>query len=149
MAEQQSPLCGNEGKLSPCHFLSSLAQANPLYFPQLQEVMTYPQSVGIVGGRPGSSLYFLGFQGQHLLYLDPHHVQVGCRTDSSQHQHLLSHRWISCLAHTYARSHKRMLARTYLCTRAHLTDALLLGQHTTSPCGSAAVGLLEYAAYLS
>lgn len=51
-------------------------QANPLYYPQLQEVMTYPQTVGIIGGCPSSSLYFLGFQGQHLIYLDPHHVQV-------------------------------------------------------------------------
>lgn len=51
------------------------AQANPLYFPQLQAALTYPQAVGIIGGRPGSSLFFVGYQGQHLLYLDPHTVQ--------------------------------------------------------------------------
>jgi len=50
-------------------------KVNSLYYPQLQQILTFPQSVGIVGGRPSSSLYFLGFQGQHLLYLDPHHVQ--------------------------------------------------------------------------
>lgn len=31
--------------------------------------------MGIVGGRPGSSLYFVGVQGHSVLYLDPHEVQ--------------------------------------------------------------------------
>jgi cysteine protease ATG4 len=51
-------------------------QVNPLYLPQLKEVLSYPQSVGIVGGRPGASLYFLGYQGDCLLYLDPHEAQM-------------------------------------------------------------------------
>lgn len=37
-------------------------QVNPLYLAQLQRVLTFPQSVGIVGGRPGASLYLLGYQ---------------------------------------------------------------------------------------
>ena len=37
-------------------------KVNPLYLPQLQRVLTFPQSVGIVGGRPGSSLLFVGHQ---------------------------------------------------------------------------------------
>lgn len=45
------------------------------YLPQLAAVLTFPQSVGIVGGRPGASLYFLGAQGSAVLYLDPHEVQ--------------------------------------------------------------------------
>jgi cysteine protease ATG4 len=53
-------------------------QINPRYMQQLQAVLTWPQSVGIVGGRPSSSLYFIGFQGQHVLYLDPHEVQEVC-----------------------------------------------------------------------
>ncbi|PNY29590.1 Cysteine protease ATG4 [Tolypocladium capitatum] len=34
-----------------------------------------PQSVGIAGGRPSSSLYFVGAQGSFLFYLDPHHTR--------------------------------------------------------------------------
>ncbi|EIE27123.1 peptidase C54 [Coccomyxa subellipsoidea C-169] len=48
---------------------------NPRYCAQLQQLLTWPQSVGIVGGRPSSSLYFIGLQDQHVLYLDPHEVQ--------------------------------------------------------------------------
>ena len=51
------------------------AQINPRYCAQLQQLLTWPQSVGIVGGRPSSSLYFIGLQDQHVLYLDPHEVQ--------------------------------------------------------------------------
>lgn len=48
---------------------------NPLYVPQLQQVLAMPESVGIVGGRPGASLYFVGLQDANVLYLDPHEVQ--------------------------------------------------------------------------
>jgi cysteine protease ATG4 len=34
---------------------------------------TFPQSVGIAGGRPSSSYYFVGVRGDGLFYLDPHH----------------------------------------------------------------------------
>ena len=43
--------------------------------PQLQEVLQWQQSVGIVGGRPSSSLYFIGHQGPSVLFMDPHEVQ--------------------------------------------------------------------------
>lgn len=38
-------------------------------------MLTFPQSVGIVGGRPSASLYFVGFQDSNIMYLDPHEVQ--------------------------------------------------------------------------
>ena len=54
-------------------------QLNSRYLPQLQQVLAMPQSIGVVGGRPGSSLYFMGCQDSHVLYMDPHHVQpVSC-----------------------------------------------------------------------
>jgi hypothetical protein len=52
-----------------------LLQVDERYLPQLAAVLSSPQSVGIVGGRPGASLYFLGAQGSAVLYLDPHEVQ--------------------------------------------------------------------------
>jgi Peptidase family C54 len=52
-----------------------IGRVNPRYLPQLQAVLAFPHSVGIVGGRPGSSLYFVGCQDEHVIYLDPHEVQ--------------------------------------------------------------------------
>jgi hypothetical protein len=53
-----------------------LLQVNQRYLPQLCQVLTFPQSVGIVGGRPGASLFFMGVQGDSsVLYLDPHEAQ--------------------------------------------------------------------------
>eukprot|EP00736_Rhodelphis_marinus_P009712 Rmarinus@m.4312 len=50
-------------------------ELNPVYKPLLRTLMHLPQSLGIVGGRPSASLYFVGCQGDNLLYLDPHHTQ--------------------------------------------------------------------------
>lgn len=58
-------------------------QVNPRYVPQLQAVLCWPQSAGIVGGRPSSSLYFVGYQDSHVIFLDPHLVQevsTSCNT---------------------------------------------------------------------
>jgi cysteine protease ATG4 len=41
-----------------------------------QTLYTFPQSVGIAGGRPSSSYYFVGSQGDGLFYLDPHHPRL-------------------------------------------------------------------------
>ncbi|KAI9227794.1 MAG: hypothetical protein DHS80DRAFT_16610 [Piptocephalis tieghemiana] len=45
---------------------------NPVYLPALRVSLTFPQSVGVAGGRPDASLYFVGFEGEDMLYLDPH-----------------------------------------------------------------------------
>jgi hypothetical protein len=50
-------------------------QVNERYLQQLQQVLTFPQTVGIVGGRPSASLYFVGFQQDYIMYLDPHETQ--------------------------------------------------------------------------
>lgn len=47
----------------------------PVYWDALTAVLQYPQSVGIAGGRPSASHYFVGVQGSHLFYLDPHHTR--------------------------------------------------------------------------
>ncbi|KAJ1980396.1 hypothetical protein H4R35_001145 [Dimargaris xerosporica] len=45
---------------------------NPLYYDNLRHLFTMPQFVGIAGGQPSKSLFFVGCQGSDLLYLDPH-----------------------------------------------------------------------------
>ncbi|KAG8896174.1 Cysteine protease atg4 [Tulasnella sp. 403] len=48
---------------------------NPIYYDGIKEVFTWPQCVGISGGRPSSSYYFVGEQAGSLFYLDPHHTR--------------------------------------------------------------------------
>lgn len=41
----------------------------------LCETFTFPQSLGILGGKTGASTYIVGVQDNKALYLDPHEVQ--------------------------------------------------------------------------
>ncbi|KAJ7091773.1 hypothetical protein C8R44DRAFT_647235 [Mycena epipterygia] len=47
---------------------------NPVGYEMIKLVYTFPRSVGIAGGRPSSSYYFVDVQGDGLFYLDPHHA---------------------------------------------------------------------------
>ncbi|PFH45372.1 hypothetical protein AMATHDRAFT_9389 [Amanita thiersii Skay4041] len=47
-------------------------RVNPIYYDTIKQLYTFPQSVGIAGGRPSSSYYFVGSQANNLFYLDPH-----------------------------------------------------------------------------
>eukprot|EP01114_Cavostelium_apophysatum_P015951 TRINITY_DN4453_c0_g1_i1.p1 TRINITY_DN4453_c0_g1~~TRINITY_DN4453_c0_g1_i1.p1 ORF type:complete len:496 (+),score=70.04 TRINITY_DN4453_c0_g1_i1:179-1666(+) len=47
---------------------------NKMYIPILKALLRMPQIVGILGGRPKQSLYFVGYQDDDVIYLDPHHV---------------------------------------------------------------------------
>lgn len=49
---------------------------NPLYIPSIVSILEAPQTLGFIGGKPGASLYFFGYQNQHFLSLDPHRPQV-------------------------------------------------------------------------
>lgn len=56
---------------------------NNIYVEAVKELLTMPQSVGIAGGRPNSSLYFVGHDGGspcNLIYLDPHFSKLACTT---------------------------------------------------------------------
>ncbi|KAK6855465.1 hypothetical protein PG995_008997 [Apiospora arundinis] len=44
----------------------------PVYWEALVASLQMPQSIGIAGGRPSSSHYFIGVQGFYFFYLDPH-----------------------------------------------------------------------------
>lgn len=52
-----------------------LESVNPIYYDSVKATFSFPQSVGIAGGRPSSSYYFMGHQGNSLFYLDPHNVR--------------------------------------------------------------------------
>lgn len=47
-------------------------KVNQVYWDSLKAILASPQAVGIAGGRPSSSHYFYGYQGDNLFYLDPH-----------------------------------------------------------------------------
>ncbi|KAJ6440860.1 cysteine protease ATG4 [Purpureocillium lavendulum] len=47
----------------------------PVYWEALIASLQMSQSAGIAGGRPSSSHYFVGAQGNFLFYLDPHHTR--------------------------------------------------------------------------
>ncbi|KAG9149724.1 hypothetical protein Leryth_012437 [Lithospermum erythrorhizon] len=52
-----------------------LDKINPRYLPLLGSTFTFPQSLGILGGRPGVSTYIIGVQDEKAFYLDPHETQ--------------------------------------------------------------------------
>ncbi|KAI3434857.1 hypothetical protein D9Q98_002911 [Chlorella vulgaris] len=72
LAVEASPLAaglaqlsgGQRGLVLLVPLVLGLGKLNPRYIPQLEAVLAMPQSIGIVGGRPSSSLYFVGYQHQ-------------------------------------------------------------------------------------
>jgi cysteine protease ATG4 len=52
-----------------------LDSLNEVYYPQLQATYRFPQSVGIIGGKPRAAMYFVAYQDNLLYYLDPHTSQ--------------------------------------------------------------------------
>ncbi|KAL7010050.1 Cysteine protease atg4 [Cystobasidiomycetes sp. EMM_F5] len=52
---------------------------NPIYQQSIKHFFSLPQCVGIAGGRPSSSYYFVAAQGSDLVYIDPHHTKPATR----------------------------------------------------------------------
>ncbi|KAI3817297.1 hypothetical protein L1987_11086 [Smallanthus sonchifolius] len=81
--EDASRICSefsrNQADWSPLLLLVPLVlgldKVNPRYLPLLAATFTFPQSLGILGGRPGASTYLIGVQDDKVFYLDPHEVQ--------------------------------------------------------------------------
>lgn len=54
---------------------------NPIYIPTLKAFFSFPQSLGVIGGKPHSSFFFVGYQDNKVLYMDPHFVQPTVKID--------------------------------------------------------------------
>lgn len=52
-----------------------IEKINAYYHSSLKQLLSLKQSVGIAGGKPSSSFYFLGYKDDYLIYLDPHNLQ--------------------------------------------------------------------------
>eukprot|EP01017_Pseudomicrothorax_dubius_P038036 TRINITY_DN5646_c0_g1_i3.p1 TRINITY_DN5646_c0_g1~~TRINITY_DN5646_c0_g1_i3.p1 ORF type:complete len:370 (+),score=53.26 TRINITY_DN5646_c0_g1_i3:242-1351(+) len=63
------------GALLMISTMLGLDEVNPDYYAPILDILALPQSVGILGGEGNKALYFFGFQGDRLLFLDPHYVQ--------------------------------------------------------------------------
>ncbi|KAI9891588.1 MAG: Cysteine protease atg4 [Vezdaea aestivalis] len=57
-----------------------IERVTPAYWDALKATLQMPQSIGIAGGRPAASHYFVGVQGSTLFYLDPHHTRPSVAT---------------------------------------------------------------------
>eukprot|EP01130_Rhizamoeba_saxonica_P015699 TRINITY_DN7094_c0_g1_i1.p1 TRINITY_DN7094_c0_g1~~TRINITY_DN7094_c0_g1_i1.p1 ORF type:complete len:341 (+),score=62.57 TRINITY_DN7094_c0_g1_i1:1-1023(+) len=59
--------------LIPCRL--GLKKLNPIYLDSLFEYLSFPSSMGFIGGEPQSAYYFVARQGKSFFYLDPHTTQ--------------------------------------------------------------------------
>jgi hypothetical protein len=47
--------------------LIGINEVNEIYYDHLKHLLNSPYSVGFIGGKPGASFYFLGYQGLLLI----------------------------------------------------------------------------------
>lgn len=67
-------------------------KTNEFYFSSIFQLLNLSHSVGIAGGRPSSSFYFFGYDGDDLLYLDPHYPQLCLNNDINSYHTQTYHR---------------------------------------------------------
>eukprot|EP01105_Mastigella_eilhardi_P018187 TRINITY_DN4207_c0_g1_i2.p2 TRINITY_DN4207_c0_g1~~TRINITY_DN4207_c0_g1_i2.p2 ORF type:complete len:231 (+),score=52.18 TRINITY_DN4207_c0_g1_i2:1151-1843(+) len=131
----------------PCLILVPLRlgveRLNEEYLPELKKLLSLPQSVGLIGGRQKESLYFVGFQDDNLIYLDPHIVH---KADFVQHPETYHCQFPQSVD---MREIEPSLAVGFYCSNVadarNLVDALTVIQnHTSFPVVSAAEHQPDY-----
>uniref|UniRef100_A0A8D1B653 Cysteine protease n=1 Tax=Sus scrofa TaxID=9823 RepID=A0A8D1B653_PIG len=60
-----------------------LTDINAAYTETLKHCFMMPQSLGVIGGKPNSAHYFIGYVGEELIYLDPHTTQPAVQVTDS------------------------------------------------------------------
>lgn len=50
-------------------------KTNPGYFNLVKSILSLEYCIGIIGGKPKQACYFVGFQDDSLIYMDPHYCQ--------------------------------------------------------------------------
>uniref|UniRef100_A0A669D1T3 Cysteine protease n=1 Tax=Oreochromis niloticus TaxID=8128 RepID=A0A669D1T3_ORENI len=73
MAEEETALWRPLVLLIPLRL--GLSDINDAYIETLKQCFMLPQSLGVIGGKPNSAHYFIGYVGEELIYLDPHTTQ--------------------------------------------------------------------------
>jgi len=68
-----------------------LDKPNPAYLPFIKELLSYPESVGMIGGKPGYAYYIVGHVHDKLIYLDPHFVQESVKSRKVLKENLSSY----------------------------------------------------------
>lgn len=59
---------------------------NSMYEPCIKAMLADDSCIGIIGGRPKHSMYFVGWQDDKLIYLDPHYCQEHVITKAKDFQ---------------------------------------------------------------
>lgn len=57
------------------------------FYSAIKYFLSMPHTVGIIGGKPRSALYFVGFQDDNFIFLDPHLVQKVCENGENLRKH--------------------------------------------------------------
>lgn len=114
-------------------------QVLPLLFYRLsshhhpQFLFTFPQCIGIAGGRPSSSYYFVGSQADNLFYLDPHHPRPAIPLRSPPSTPAQDHPSLTPLQQHLVSAYSDAELKTYHCDKVRkmplrgLDPSMLLG----------------------